>query len=183
VQGIYYGNYGGHIQNNIVYRVARWGITSWHAANNLQISNNTVFANAGGIGLGAGDSPGGVTFDNSIVANNIIYNNSGCSILETGSTGTHNQYLNNLTYGNASDILLQNGNTAVGTIYADPQFVNYQADGSGDYRLKSTSPAIDKGTSLGAARNDLDGGTRPSGVTWDIGAYEAGATRAAWPWQ
>jgi hypothetical protein len=91
--------------------------------------------------------------------------------------------LNNLTYGNASDILLQNGNTASGTIYADPQFVNYQANGTGDYHLKSTSPAINKGNSIGAPNTDFDGGFRPINTYYDIGAYEYGSTPATWPWQ
>jgi len=66
-------------------------------------------------------------------------------------TGTHNQYLNNLVYQNGpADWNLQNGNVAIGSISADPQFINYQPDGSGDYHLSSTSPAIAAGTSSGA---------------------------------
>ena len=33
--------------------------------------------------------------------------------------------------------------------------------------LKSTSPAMDKGTNLDAPLNDFDGGPRPVGTAWD----------------
>jgi len=77
VQGIYHANLRGHIQNNIVYRVSAWGIQLWHAANNVMIENNTVFANGssgmgGGIVIGSGDSPGGIVLDNTKVTNNIV---------------------------------------------------------------------------------------------------------------
>jgi hypothetical protein len=193
VQGIYYSNYGGHILNNIVYRISSYGIHLWHASNAVTISNNTVFANGsssmgGGILVGDGDSPGGVVNDNTAVTNNIIYANPGVGLREycysgTTCTGSNNVYSNNLIYQNGANLSLLFRHTASNTVSADPQFVNYQADGSGDYHLKSTSPAVDKGTNAGAPLTDFDGGPRPVGATWDIGAYEEGATPAAWPWQ
>ncbi len=182
VQGIYLSNSGGITANNIVFAVSAWGIQMWHAATNATIVNNTVFACYGGITVGAGDSPGGVTSDNTLVANNIVYKNTGYGIYEYGATGTHNRYMNNLVTGNPTEISLQNGLSATGTVTADPQFVNYQANGSGDYHLKSTSPAINAGTSTSAPAQDFSGGTRPVGGAWDIGAYEYGATAATWPW-
>jgi len=53
-----------------------------------------------------------------------------------------------------------------------PLFVNYRADGSGDYHLRSGSPAIDHGTNLDAPSTDFDGTHRPQGAGYDIGAYE-----------
>ncbi len=50
--------------------------------------------------------------------------------------------------------------------------------GSGDYRLKDGSPAIDAGTTLSDVTRDLDGNDRPIGAKFDIGAYESGS---AWP--
>lgn len=163
--GIYHANLRGHIWNNLVYHCEGWGIHLWHAANQVTISNNTVFNNAyGGILIGDGDDPGGfpagVVNDYTLVSNNIVYRNglqpgaSGYGIEEYGLTGRNNQYLNNLVYQNGpKDWRLQNGNEAVATIRADPQFVNYQPDGSGDYRLRPTSPGFNAATNIGAPQS------------------------------
>ena len=54
----------------------------------------------------------------------------------------------------------------------DAQFADYQSDGSGNYHLEATSPAIDAGTSIGAPSTDYDGKPRPQGRDFDIGPYE-----------
>ncbi|MDL2354362.1 MAG: right-handed parallel beta-helix repeat-containing protein [Pseudomonadota bacterium] len=181
IQGIYSSNLRGHIYNNTVYRVSAWGIQLWHAANNVMIANNTVFANGsagmgGGIVFGTGDSPGGVILDNTSVVNNLVYANPGDGIREycyagPECIGAHNTVANNLVYANGSAITMRVGG-ATATISADPQFVNYQANGSGDYHLRSTSPAIDKGIANSAPAYDMDDVARPSGAAYDIGAYE-----------
>jgi hypothetical protein len=61
---------------------------------------------------------------------------------------------------------------SVGAITANPQLVDYRSDGSGDYHLTATSPAIDAGTNSGAPTTDIDGVLRPQGKAWDIGLYE-----------
>ena len=183
--GIYYSQTGGHISNNIVYNVgAGWGIHCWHACSGVTITNNLVFNNEGGIVFGGGDDPNYANSlaDNMIVANNIAINNAGDGIHEyeysgEHTIGTHNQILNNIVYGNpGGNMVLLEGNTASGTITSDAQFVNYQQDGSGDYHLKSTSPAIDAGTSVGAPSTDFDGNPRPQGKGYDIGPYEYSAS-------
>ncbi len=174
--GIYHANLRGRILNNLVYRCEGWGIHLWHAANQVTIANNTIFNNAyGGILIGDGDDPGGfppgIVNDHTLVANNIVYRNgwgrgaSGYGIEEYGATGVHNQYLNNLVYLNGpANWKLQNGNQANGTISADPQFVDYRPDGTGDYRLATNSPAVRAGTPIGV----------PSfGAAPDIGAQLA----------
>ncbi len=190
--GIYHANLRGHIWNNLVYRCEGWGIHTWHAANQVTISNNTVFNNNyGGILIGDGDDyspfPGPVVNDYTVVSNNIVYSNglnpaaSGYGIEEYGLTGTHNQYLNNLVYQNGpANWNLQNGNTDVGSINANPQFVNYQANGSGDYHLVTGSPAIGTGTSLGVPSIDMTGASRPA--TPDLGAYQSNSTPGTWPY-
>ena len=137
----------------------------------MDVANNLSFNNGqAGIVVGA---DGGVTDDNTIVSNNIVRDNQNWGIREIGQTGTHNQYLNNLLYHNANGgFLLQNGNTDVNTLTVDPQFVNYQLDGSGDYHLVGKSTAIDSGTSIGAPAYDLDGNPRPQGGGFDRGVYE-----------
>jgi hypothetical protein len=181
VQGIYHANLRGRIYNNIVYRAASFGIHLWHAANKVVIANNTSFANGskdmgGGIVIGAGDKPGGVVLDHTKVVNNIVYDNPHASIMEfcypeQNCTGAHNTIRNNLVYRNGSAVTLRVGK-AKNTIVADPQFVNYQANGTGNYRLRRTSPAINKGSRLNAPAVDIDDLARPRGAAPDIGAYE-----------
>lgn len=184
VHGIYHSNRGGRIVNNLVCRVAAWGITTWHAAREVIIVNNTVVNNgAGGIMVGAGDAPGGIVNDYTRVSNNVAaYNVSGCcsnagyGIQERGATGSHNRYFNNLVYQNqAGTIQFQNGLAATGTINANPEFVNYTGDCSGDYHLRPSSPAVGAGSTTDAPADDLDGRTRPVNGSWDIGAYESSA--------
>jgi parallel beta-helix repeat protein len=181
VQGIYSSNLRGRIYNNIVYRASSFGIHLWHAANNVTVANNTVFSNGaagigGGIVIGAGDSPGGVVLDNTKVVNNIVFNNPKSGITEfcypgQECTGAKNTIANNLVYGNGSGISLRKG-AALGTIEADPQFVDFKPDGSGSYRLKRTSPAVNSGLSRYAPATDIDNAPRPRGAAPDIGAYE-----------
>ncbi len=191
VQGIYHSNLRGHIYNNIVFHSQAWGICLWHAAYNVVIANNTVVNNgAGGLMIGDGDSPGGVTDDYTTVVNNIVasnqhsqYSNDGWGLQERGATGSHNVYSNNLVYGNAGGaVQLQNGLGAANTINSNPAFTNYTGDINGDYHLNSASPAIDKGMSTNAPSNDMDGGKRPMGNGYDIGSYEWSTTPGLWPW-
>jgi Right handed beta helix region len=183
VQGIYHTNLRGHISNNIVYRSSAWGIHLWHAADKVVVANNTSFANGagsmgGGIVMGVGDSPGGKILTNTLVINNIVYKNPASGIAQycySGQSciGSGNVVANNLVYGNGKSITMKVG-SATGTISADPQFVNYQASGtSGNYRLKSTSPAVNKGRASSAPTTDIDGIARPRGGAFDIGAYES----------
>ena len=81
VQGIYHSNLGGHIWNNVSIRNEAWGIQLWHAASAVVIANNLSSQNGvGGITVGAGDAPGGVTANNMVVTNNVVvYNGSGMS--------------------------------------------------------------------------------------------------------
>lgn len=173
VQGLYHSLPGGTIANNIAWGNSGWGIHTWHNPRDLVITNNLVFANGeGGIIVGAGDSPGTGYADGFLVANNIVmYNRLG--IYEYGETGLDNRYVQNLVYENSeADVILQNDLVAEGTITADPLFVDWQLDGSGDYRLAAGSPAIDAGTPEGAPETDIDGVPRPQGEGFDIGPYE-----------
>lgn len=174
VHGIYHSNAGGYIWNNVVYHCAGFGIHLNHFPSAVTVANNTVFNNRyGGIYVN-----GGGILGNMLVTNNISVNNAGYGITENyGSAGPSNRYINNLVFKNRS------GDTAldpmahsvqVGTIIADPLFVNYTGSGDGDYRLQSTSPARNHGTSNGAPLYDINGLTRP---VWDIGAYQFGSVR------
>ena len=63
---------------------------------------------------------------------------------------------------------------ATDNLEGDPRLVDPVT--TRDFHLQSTSPAIDAGTNAFAPADDLDGVTRPVGVTVDIGPYEYGGT-------
>ena len=167
VQGIYTATPNDVIRNNIISGVASVGIQQWHGATASTIVNNTIFNNKVGILLGQGD--GGATSvgsQDNYVANNIVYDNKVYGIVEHGKIGGNNRYVNNLVHSNGTNWRVQGAIS--GTISADPLFVDYKADGSGDYRLQSKSPAVgrDAGTkSLWADRSGTTAGTP------ELGAY------------
>ena len=175
VHGIYHANRGGHILNNLVYHNRAYGIHLWHAASDVVISGNTVFNNgSSGLVVGAGDKPQGNQADNCLVSNNIFAYNSRYGFVESGNTGTHNRYIKNVSYENkVGPFQLQNGNMATDTIKADPQFVNYTGDSSGDYRLKPGSPALRSGSREGAPEDDIESRARSAPPGIDIGAYQS----------
>ena len=180
VQGIYHANFGGHIWNNVSIRNEAWGISLWHAANAVVVANNLSSQNgAGGIEVGAGDAPGGVTADNIVVTNNVIVYNgngsSGAGILETGATGPNNLYGNNVVFGNPINIELQTG-TANNTVVADPDLLNAPNPQS----LCDNSFIRNNGISRDAPPNDANGAPRPNPP--DIGPFQCGAADPAWPW-
>jgi hypothetical protein len=185
--GLVYDQPRGNIQNNIIYAVDSWAINTWHMASNLQISHNLLFNNGNVTDTGA--PAGGAIYisgevsvsvhDHSTVSNNIIRNNSGKGINEYVSVGPGNLYLNNLMFSNTKDFDLVSGATPSGTLTADPLMVGFAMDGTGDYRLTATSPAINAG-SLSCAppssscipSTDILGVLRPIGGALDIGPYE-----------
>ena len=178
--GIYIADANDVVQNNIVYNNSGTGITTWHAATNVTISNNLVWGNLDcGIQIGAGNAPGGVVCNNSIVSNNISINN-GAGLVEEGLCGANNVFLNNCVYGNTrGQISLELGHIAKNTVTANAEFVNWQADGSGDYHLAAGSPCLNAGTSQGRPRGTMMGssGRRApastsvplNGYRWDRG--------------
>lgn len=191
------GGYSTRAWNNIVYRNESDGITSWHCATRMVIVNNYSFEN-GKTGILVGANDPGCANDYSVINNNILVHNgwhdyctfsdtSLCpignhsgkgGIYETGVTGPNNRYENNLSYQNlfngAPDdaIHLLTGVQLNALSGINPLFINYQADGSGDYHLQASSPAVDAGTSMDAPSNDFDNYPRPYGAAYDIGAYE-----------
>jgi Protein of unknown function (DUF1565)/Right handed beta helix region len=174
IHGLYQSTPGSRVLHNIVYRNEAFGITLWHAATGNVVSGNLSFNNGvGGIGVGAGDAPGGVTGDHYVVSNNIVVDNPMFGIRASGSLGPSSLYLNNLLYHNGAAFTQVEGVIA-GTVTADPQFVNYQRDGlaaGGDYHLRSSSPAIHAVTRVDASAVDYDGRPRSDGTGFDIGPY------------
>jgi hypothetical protein len=197
IHGVYHSNLRGHVQNNVVYHVEGYGVHLWHAANNVVVTNNTVFNNGwfdgngyvgGGIIIADGDSPGGVVNDDTTVSNNIVYKNGGVGLYEYGAVGMSNRYLNNLIFGNGDDAIFIYGASMNG-VSADPLFVDFKPLGGGDYRLMTASPAVDVGTTACAPSTqgcapalDFAGGSRAVDPRIDLGAFERGAPPAGWSW-
>jgi hypothetical protein len=139
------------VYNNIAYNHPLGdGIDVGYTCVDCKTYNNTAYNNAGvGIAVGTADTTG------TIVRNNISYNNG----VDIRDTGTNTTFANNLC-----------GNAGTGcTMVGDPLFVNA---GAADFRLQTTSPAIDAGMTINAVTVDLQGVPRPQGPRYDIGAYE-----------
>jgi hypothetical protein len=170
VQGIYIANANNVVTNNIVSGVAAVGIQQWHGATASTIVNNTTFHNKMGILLGQGDAGTTTGSANNYVANNIVYDNTTYGIIEGGKMSGNNRYANNLVANSGTNWRV--AGSVSGTISSNPLFVNYQANGSGNYRVQSSSPAIDRGTSVKAPKTDFAGVARPRGAAFDVGAYE-----------
>jgi hypothetical protein len=203
VHAIYMSCQGGNIWNNLVAGCGGSAVSLGHGASGLHVDNNTfVGCLNGGIALWSGwptEGPG--PNDYTTITNNILAHNIGTAngypvytpgIWEDGANvGPHNTYANNLLFDNivstqAGWVGLQyqfdSGGVLTNTVFADPQFVNDQKDGSGDYHLKSASPAINAGGTTSAPTIDYDGLTRPLlGASIDIGAYEATAVASFIP--
>jgi parallel beta-helix repeat protein len=153
VQVIYIANHKNTVVNIIVSGVALAGIQQWHGATDSTIVNNTVFGCKVGILIGGGDAgtlPNGS--ENNYVANNIVYDNLAYGIVEAGKVGANNRYVDNLVYSSGTNV--RAAGLISGTISADPEFVDYQANGTGDYRLRKNSPALRKGAQPSASPSD-----------------------------
>jgi parallel beta helix pectate lyase-like protein/uncharacterized protein DUF1565 len=175
--GIYHSNARGQISNNVVFRNGAAGIQLWHAATAVIVSHNTVAQNEiSGIVIGAGDDPGGVVNDSTVVENNIAVENKAYGIQEFGSTGPGNKYTNNLVFRNSmGDLQLLTGKAA-GTLTRDPQFTDDR------YHLSPKSPARKAGVqSRNTLSHDFDGAARSSTDAPDIGAHQLDSTPGAWP--
>lgn len=170
IQGIYIANANNVVTNNIVSGVAMAGIQQWHGATASTIVNNTSFHNKIGILLGQGDAGTTTGSANNYVANNIVYDNRAYGVIEMGKMGGNNRYANNLVARSGTSWKVKG--SVSGSISSDPLFRNYLANGTGDYRVYSSSPAIDRGTSTKAPSIDFAGVARPRGAAVDVGAYE-----------
>ena len=144
------------IKNNLFARGWAWGVFTRDIPN-VMVYNNT-FACIGwhGVGFSGPYSQGGV------VRNNIFFNTT-TSYRWTDSAQASGDY--NLIYGASQPTRL--GPHDIMNQY--PQFVDTL---NNDFRLRATSPAIDRGDSLLQVPVDIVGVPRPQQLRWDVGAYE-----------
>jgi hypothetical protein len=193
MQGVYVSDTGTYCANNIVSGVAAVGIQQWHAGTNSTFVNNTVFNCKIGFLIGQGDS-GATTqgsYSNAVV-NNIAANcTTGGGINgQSGANSGNNLYYNNCTYNCGYNLAVNTDDIQSNNTTGNPLFVNYQANGSGDYHLQAASPCISGGisslslkkslnfptfgftTAVVFPATDFDGVSRPQHGTYSLGAYE-----------
>lgn len=161
---------GNHIINNVIVR-QQWGLAFFvedtGGMTNCMIANNTVYA--------TDDIDGTSTFllfieadpahSGNIVENNIFSRSSGSTVTVASVTGTGVTYRNNFwpvspgapAYSSTTDVL------------GNPSFVNAGGVNAEDYRLSSTSTAINKGRTLTYVTNDY--WRRGRGTTYEMGAW------------
>ncbi len=143
-------------KNNIFARGGAWGLCVQDIANVQALNNTFAYITIHGIGFRGQYCQGG------IVRNNIFFNTN-TSYWWADSAQASGDY--NLIFGASPP-------TVIGPhdiLNQDPQFVDSL---NNDFRLQSTSPAIDNGDSLLNVLYDIIGTPRPQGLRWDIGAYE-----------
>jgi len=140
---------------NLVCNNVTWnnyiGVQIDTGATNTKVYNNTICKSFGdgGIRNGYPNPPGA---RGTVILNNILYQNA------------HGNKIRDYGPDMFSDYNLV-GNT-------DPKFVNAAAH---DFHLQADSPAIDAGTTLREVTTDCEGGRRPRGKAYDMGAYEYGS--------
>jgi len=167
------------------------GVGGWYAANS-KIYGNII----------ASSSHYGIQFtisSNNVFYNNTIYNSptAGIAIYSSGSGDVENNIIQSSAVGISGDssvtvtedyniisgvTTLRSTSIAAGshTVNADPQFVASSPAGSNDFKLKSTSPAVGTGASLGSPYNMI---LDPSGTVFpypavnqdSLGSWERGA--------
>ncbi len=171
------------VYNNIAYNNRYVGLAfldccppaTTHPVHDVTVVNNTFFDNGwivwgGGIGV---DNP---DIQNVVVRNNIVSQNLYFQIAV--ATGVPPQEL-------AVEANLIDGYRGTeGEIYGDDYVTGdplFRDPSGADFHLQPKSPAIDRGSSLDAPTDDLDGRLRPwdgdgdGTAGYDVGAYEAGA--------
>lgn len=186
---------GTTIRNNVIFQVgtsssaselsesAGINITNF---DNVIIQNNTIYNSVGsGIRFGSqwyypnSNTPRTATINNNIIIGNTVHGTAvayGIEVLDI--TKVNSDY--NDIYNNKSGNYLSCTQGA-NDISTDPLFENapYNDDSGNnpyhsnvDLHIKGASPCIDAGAPLAAVTLDIEGGGRPQGFGFDIGAYE-----------
>lgn len=134
---------------------------------NTSLKNATFYGNNAPMGGAVFSLQGSATLENSI-----LWGNSPDQVSVPWGTSPVS-----ISYSILQPQPLQDIPTGVGCLSDDPLFVDADA---GDLHLRSTSPAIDAGSSeLVSSDTDLDGNTRIQGLAVDMGAYETAAAGTA----
>ncbi len=186
--GIYVAGRSMVVTNNLLYDNLSFGLqlngssipsSDWIVANNVFANNNYR------AGMVVWGNPRNVRIENNIFYENCSKNGSPCANVQgiNMSAGVRNVSIkNNIFYATGSGgVLPWTSGRTVGLHYTESgNIVNTVNPGmvnpmGGDFHLNAGSPAIDKGITLPQVTWDHDGGARPFGANYDIGAYEHGS--------
>ena len=150
------------IENNLIITDHWHGITLLGAIN-CRISNNTVIDNYINTPVDPLDPQSNPSYGPAWIK---------IAAHKNGQPSFGNSIYNNICNDMAND-------AGIGTISNNlvipnnSEYINHFVNAPGnDFHLISSSTAIDQGTTTFAPTTDIDGITRPQGVTIDIGAYE-----------
>lgn len=171
------------IRNNLLYDNHASGISLYRidggsgSNGNLVINNTILNASDARWCVNIRDGSTGNT-----LRNNILYNHHsfrGVITIDaasaTGFSSDYNSLMDRMSVDGDSTVIDLAAWQAAG--YDANSFLAVPADHfvnpASDFHLLSTSPAIDAGTATDAPGDDLEGGARPVGAGFDLGAYEA----------
>jgi hypothetical protein len=160
--GVYWSSGSGLVANNVIENNFAYGVHLYPDAAGVVVEQNTIVGNdKGGVIIAEAAA-------NNRVLNNVIAGNALSGIKGYALTGGGNVAQGNLLWSNSRNF--EGAGIALSSNKeADPQFV-----GPGDYRLRSTSPAINAALPGHSTTADYAGKPRITGGAADIGAYEAG---------
>jgi len=159
------GAYNGRtlVANNLVYKNGGGGIHIY-LSDHVDVVNNTSHYNNQSPEINRGQISANTASDVNVM-NNILDAIPGKYINNTWNVNNvifdYNLYYN----GTPANITIEGNHD----LFGDPKLMNSSAP---DFRLQSTSPAIDKGYAWTALTSDFAGNPRSSGKGYDIGAYE-----------
>jgi hypothetical protein len=167
------GDYNINVYNNIIYKNNEHGfningsnISTPNNIHDVKFYNNTVYGN-GYYGL----YPNNPNCYNVQIKNNIVSQNVWSNAVNLTSSNKNNITVDYNIFNGVNQAFHPGTESYYGTnaITSDPVLAY---PGGNNYRLQSTSPARNAGTSSLAASTDADANGRPLGGAYDMGAYE-----------
>ena len=176
------------IRQNLIYKQGAWGwgyggLVNW-GAGGLKVLGNTIYATGSSGNAAINFQSESANTRQAVIQNNILFNGNGVALCAREEVGVFDADDHNVLYTVRSNDVIGTGESCrssyyslseyqsatgkgVGSIQADPQFVNPIAD----FHLRSSSPAIDAGVDIGVNK-DIEGNPRLQGAGFDIGVYE-----------
>jgi parallel beta-helix repeat protein len=174
------------VYNNLLYNnhatgIALFKIDAASGSKNCKVFNNTIInaSDARWCVLIVGGSTG-VTLYNNILINQHSFRGSIAidNVSLSGFISNYNILVNRLSNNNGETAMSLTQWQALGydqhSMVASSMSTIFVDSANGNYHLKENSQAIDKGTPLVSplVTVDIDDVARPSGIAYDIGAYE-----------